>query len=238
MQNTADQVEKLGRGLSHNNAAVRVRAAMAAGTYPDAAFIEPLLERCGVEPDFYVRDMLTWALIHQPIDEVVPQLRVDLGSAYPQARGQALHTLSKIGRPESWDWITPEHIHDEHDAVAVPAWRFAAAVAPEDEVQWLAAELVKELGRSDHDAMRSLARAIVVLCDRPAAWDAQTGDCLVERMLTDVVASSEDPKVVAHAEATLHQLRNPGSVFSLTQSEALEVALESKLARRATNPAS
>lgn len=233
MQTTADQIEKLERGLSHNNTAVRLRAALAAGTYPDAAFIELLLERCGVEPDFYVRDMLTWALIHQPIDDVIPQLRVDLGSAYPQARGQALHTLSKIGRPEAWDWITLEHIHDEFDAVAVPAWRFAAAVVPEDRVRWLAGELLKQLGRSDHDAMRSLARAIIALCDRPAAWDGSDGECVVERMLEDVVAVTKDPKVLAHAEATLHQLRNPGSVFSLTVSEAIDVELDSHLA----NPA-
>lgn len=230
MNTTADRIEKLERGLAHPSTAVRLRAAMAAGTYPDEAFIELLLERCGVEPDFYVRDMLTWALIHQPRADVVPQLRVDLGSRYAQARGQALHTLSKIGDPEIWEWITLDHIHDPDDVVAVPAWRVAAAVVPDDEVRWLATELLKELGRSDHDAMRSLARAVVVLTDRAAAWDDATGACVIESMLESVVARTSDPKVQAHAEATLALYRNPGTPFSLTQSEAIDVELASHLA--------
>ena len=230
MTTTTDRVEKLGRGLAHPNTAVRLRAALAAGTHPQGEFIELLLERCGVEPDFYVRDMLTWALIHQPRAEVVPQLRVDLGSSYAQARGQALHTLSKIGDPQAWDWITLDHIHDPDDVVAVPAWRVAVAVAPDDRLQWLATELLKELGRSDHDTMRSLARAIVAIGDRAAAWDDETGVCVIEPMLEAAIARTEDPKVLAHAEATLHLHRNPGTSFSLTQSEAIDVEFDSHLA--------
>jgi len=49
-----------------------------------------------VEPDFFVRDMLTWALIHHDgsltLDRVLPELR----SPIQQARSQALHTLYKL----------------------------------------------------------------------------------------------------------------------------------------------
>ena len=55
------------------------------------------IERCGIEPDFYVRDMLTWALARQPVSITMPLLLEQAKSTVVQARSQALHTLSKIG---------------------------------------------------------------------------------------------------------------------------------------------
>ncbi|CAM5482610.1 HEAT repeat protein OS=Streptomyces griseomycini OX=66895 GN=FHS37_003749 PE=4 SV=1 [Streptomyces griseomycini] len=48
------------RGLEHGSPAVRLRTALAAGAAPDPRFVDELVERCAVEPDFHVRDMLTW----------------------------------------------------------------------------------------------------------------------------------------------------------------------------------
>ncbi|MCC2591925.1 HEAT repeat domain-containing protein [Tessaracoccus sp. OS52] len=225
MPATTDQITKLHSALSHESANVRLRAALAAGTYPDAAFVEALVERCGVEPDFGVRDMLTWALIHQPHDDVLRQLRVDLHSSYAQARGQALHTLSKLKTPGTWEWLTVDHVHDTDDVVARPAWRAAVALVPDHEVEWLARELVRELGRSDYDAMRSLSRALVDLGSRTAAQLGPEGPSLVESLLEQAAATSDNLKVQAHAEATLRLHRDPTTPFSLTQSEAIDVAM-------------
>ncbi|MGD9607505.1 MAG: HEAT repeat domain-containing protein, partial [Leucobacter sp.] len=52
--------------LSADDSSDRLQAALTAGTRPDEAYLEPLLDRCAVEPDFYVRDMLTWALTRLP----------------------------------------------------------------------------------------------------------------------------------------------------------------------------
>lgn len=225
MQPTADQITKLNSALAHERADVRLRAAMTAGTYPNPAFVETLVERCGVEPDFYVRDMITWALIHHPHGDVLPQLRVDLGSAYAQARGQALHTLSKVADPATWEWITTDHLHDPDDVVARPAWRAAVAVVPAERVAWLAEELLKELGRSDHDAMRSLSRALVTLGAHPAASPDPEGPSLIEPVLEALAATHPSPKVQAHADATLRLHRDPTTPFSLTQSEAIDTTM-------------
>lgn len=55
---------------------------------------------------FYVRDMLTWALIRNDTPTLIEQLLPELGSDVAQARSQALHTLSKIGHPDTWRAIT------------------------------------------------------------------------------------------------------------------------------------
>jgi hypothetical protein len=49
------------QGLEDGNSSVRLRAALAVGTTPDPRFVDKLIERCAIEPEFHVRDMLTWA---------------------------------------------------------------------------------------------------------------------------------------------------------------------------------
>ena len=106
----------------------RLRAAMAAGSTPDPAIVEVLVERCGVDPDFFVRDMLTWALTRLPADLTVPRLTEELSSPFPQARSQALHTLSKIRDARARPFITAALLHDEEDEVARAAWRAAVVL--------------------------------------------------------------------------------------------------------------
>jgi HEAT repeat protein len=83
--------------LKSPDQSVRLKAALAAGTYPEPEYIEILVTQCSHETDFFVRDTLSWALMRHDQKSVVDHLKIELKSENPQARSQALHTLSKIG---------------------------------------------------------------------------------------------------------------------------------------------
>lgn len=94
------------QGLEDRRSSVRMRAALAVGTTPDPRFVDKLIERCAIEPDSFVRDMLTWALTRHPASMTLPELLGEVRSERAQARSQALHTLSKIGDRQAW-WRSP-----------------------------------------------------------------------------------------------------------------------------------
>jgi len=48
--------------LESTDVSVRLTAALKAGSRPLPDYVEALVERCAIEPDFFVRDMLSWAL--------------------------------------------------------------------------------------------------------------------------------------------------------------------------------
>ncbi|WP_407697124.1 HEAT repeat domain-containing protein [Streptoalloteichus hindustanus] len=199
--------------LGADNSSTRLQAALAAGTSPDPALLEALVERCAVEPDFFVRDMLTWALTRLPAEITVPRLRAELGSERAQARSQALHTLSKIGDGSVWPAITRSLLHDADDEVARSAWRAAVILVPAGEKKGLAADLAAQLGRGDRHVRLSLSRALVALGD------------LIEPALRTAMANA-DPTVRTHAHATELLLRNPeANVDSVIEEAKRIVAL-------------
>jgi len=151
------------RGLADRDASVRLRAAMAVGSAPDPGFVGTLVERCAVEPEFYVRDMLTWALTRHPAALTLPALLREVRSGPAQARSQALHTLSKIGDRSAWPVITRELLTDADDEVARSAWRAAVALVPEDGRPELARVLATQLGRGGRETRLRLSRALVAL---------------------------------------------------------------------------
>lgn len=188
--------------LSAENASTRLQAALAAGTHPEPGLLAPLLARCAVEPDFYVRDMLTWALTRLPAQATVPALLAELASGGAQARSQALHTLSKIGDPATWSAITPDLLRDPDDEVARSAWRAAVVLVPDAERPALAAELGTQLARGGREVRRSLSRALAALGE----------------VIEPVLASAKrdpDPEVRAHALVTEQLLRDPDAAFDI-----------------------
>ncbi len=201
---------RLVAALTASDSSVRLRAALAAGTGEDARFAETLVGRCAVEPDFFVRDMLTWALCRLPTEITVPMVLAELDSDIAQARSQALHTLSKIGDRQAWPRVAAL-LHDADDEVALSAWRAGAALVPPDSESDLAAELAKEFGRGAHSTQRSLSRALAGLGDA------------VEPVL-DAAAASADPQIRAHAEATRRLRLDPESGFTLSLELAKRVA--------------
>ncbi|MDG4753539.1 HEAT repeat domain-containing protein [Micromonospora sp. WMMD718] len=201
---------RLVAALAAATSSTRLHAALAIGTHPDPGLVDVLVARCAVEPDFFVRDMLTWALTRLPPEITVPKLRAELGSARAQARSQALHTLSKIGDKSVWPAITRALLRDADDEVARAAWRTAAVLVPDGEREALAAELAGQLGRGDREVRLSLSRALVALGN------------VVEPVLRTAM-THHDPAVRAHAGATERILHDPDAGFDLAMDEAKRV---------------
>lgn len=205
----ADVVRAI-EALADGRSSVRLRAALAAGTAPDPRFVGPLVERCAVEPEFFVRDTLTWALTRHPVSLTLPGLLRELRSKRAQARSQALHTLSKIGDRRAWPAITRELLSDADDEVARCAWRTAVVLVPEGEEAALAAVLVTQLGRGGRETRLSLSRALVAL----VALDEAVLPAL------RVASADPDPRTRTHALATEGLLRDPESGFEFAVEEA------------------
>jgi HEAT repeat protein len=198
------------RGLEDGRSSVRLRAAMAVGTEPADRFVGPLVERCAVESEFYVRDMLTWALTRHPVALTLPALLRELRSERTQARSQALHTLSKIGDGRAWPAITRALLCDGDEEVARSAWRAAVVLVPEGEENGLAETLATQLGRGGHETQLSLSRALVGLGE---------GVLPVVR----AAAAGAGPAARAHALATERLLRDPDTGFAFAIEEAKRV---------------
>ncbi|MFI0819883.1 HEAT repeat domain-containing protein [Streptomyces sp. NPDC021098] len=198
------------QALENNDSSIRLRAALAIGTTPDPRFIGKLIERCAIEPDFSVREMLTWALTRHPAPMTVPVLCGEVRSERAQARSQALHTLSKIGDRQAWPEITPALLSDADDEVARSAWRAAVVLVPEGEEHALALSLATQLGRGERETQLSLSRALIALGEAmlPALGPATT---------------DPDPRVRAHAIATERLWRDPDAGFEFAIEEAKRV---------------
>ncbi|MFD4628868.1 HEAT repeat domain-containing protein [Streptomyces sp. NPDC058284] len=199
-------------GLEDGRSSVRLRAALTIGTAPDPRFIGKLVERCGIETDFSVRETLTWALTRHPPSATVPRLLTEVRSECARARGQALHTLSKIGDRRAWPAITPALLSDADDEVARSAWRAAVALVPEGEEPELAAALSTQLGRGGRETRLSLSRALIALGEAMAP--------MLRAAKADV-----DPRVRTHAIATERLLRDPDAGFESAIDEAKRVVL-------------
>lgn len=196
--------------LDAGSSSARLQAVLAIGTQADPGFVDALVARCAIEPDFFVRDMLTWALTRLPSEVTVPRLREELRSERAQVRSQALHTLSKIGDGNAWAAITRSLLHDADDEVARSAWRAAVILVPAGERGGLAVELAAQLGRGDRDVRLSLSRALVAL-----------GEVIVPALRSGL--ASDDPTVRAHARATRLLLHDPDAGFDHAVDEAKRI---------------
>jgi HEAT repeat protein len=180
--------------LASPDQSVRLKAALAAGTYPDPEYIEILVAQCTHEPDFFVRDTLSWALMRHDVTKVVKRLEIELQSANPQAKSQAIHTLSKIGDKANYLLITDEMLFDPDDFIASTAWRVASVLAPDDQKPSLVTKLITQLGRGDSDIQFGLTRFLCAL-----------GECIVEPLTN--ASTSDDEAISNQAKFTLLRFR-------------------------------
>ena len=180
--------------LDSPDQSVRLKAALAAGTYPEDEFIEVLISQCAIEPDFFVRDTLSWALMRNDVSKVVKYLETELQSSNNQAKSQAIHTLSKIGDKANYRLITDEMLFDSDDFMAATAWRVASVLVPDDQKPELVKKLITQLGRGDSDTQFGLTRFLCAL-----------GECIVEP-LTEA-SKSTDETISIQAKFTLLRFR-------------------------------
>ena len=180
--------------FASSDQSVRLHAALMAGTYPKFEFIETLISQCAIEPDFFVRDTLSWALMRQERERVVELLTPQLHSSINQARSQALHTLSKIGDKANYQLITNDLLFDEDDFVASTAWRSASVLVPEEKKSELANLLISQLGRGNSDIQFALTRFLCAI-----------GDQIIPPLKQAALSDSEE--IRTHAEFTLIRYR-------------------------------
>lgn len=197
--------------LAADDGSTRLKAALEIGSNPEPGLVETLVARCAIEPDFYVRDMLTWALTRFPAEITVPKLLAELQSEHAQARSQALHTLSKIKDASTWPAITQSLLRDADDEVARSAWRAAVVLVPDGQRKDLAEELAVQLGRGNREMQLSLSRALVAL-----------GEEAVKPILERAIAS-DNPDVRAHASTTERLLRDPDAALKLDVDQAKRI---------------
>ncbi|MEU1225653.1 HEAT repeat domain-containing protein [Streptomyces sp. NPDC005828] len=210
MTNEGTTVTRALRGLGDDSASVRLRAALAVGTAPDSRYVDGLVGRCAIEPDFQVREMLTWALTRHASALTLPRLLGELRSDRAQARSQALHTLSKIGDGRAWPAITRELLTDADDEVARSAWRAAVVLVPEGEEPELAGTLASRLGRGGRETQLSLSRALIAL-----------GEAMTP--VLRAAMSDSRPHVRRHAIATEKLSRDPDAGFDSAIEEAKRI---------------
>lgn len=210
---TTTAVEKLQARFASTYSSTRLQAALTAGTTPDPAYLRVLMDQIEVEPDFYVRDMLTWALTRHDHKKVIEYLLDELHSPVAQVRSQALHTLSKIGDPTTWTAVTPDRLLDTNDEVARTAWRTAAGLVPHEHKETLAEILATQFGRGDEELQRSLSAAFAVLGD--------TVSSVVQRAM-----HSDDAQIRIPATATDMVMADTDETFeaALAQAKRLEAS--------------
>jgi hypothetical protein len=170
--------------------------AMFAGTYPDDEYIEPLIHQCGIDPDFFVRDTLSWALTRQNHELIFKRLTHEIYSVNPQSVSQALHTYTKLNDPAAWPLITKEYLLSEDENIARTAWRAASRFVPDDQKVELANLYMTQLGRGSYELQLQLSKAICVL-----ALENYPG--LIE------ATKSPDEKVRNHALFTMRLQEHP-----------------------------
>ncbi|MFF9817701.1 HEAT repeat domain-containing protein [Streptomyces sp. NPDC014006] len=205
-----DTERRVLQGLDSDSASIRLQSALAVGTAPDPAVIGKLVTRCAIEPEFHVREMLTWALTRHPASTTVPLLVDAVRSERAQARSQALHTLSKIGDRQAWPVITPALLSDADDEVARSAWRAAVVLVPDGEEHELAVVLATQLGRGGRETQLSLSRALIAL-----------GEVMLP--VLGAATTNGDPRVRAHAIATERLWHDPDAGFGFAIEEAKRV---------------
>jgi hypothetical protein len=202
--------ERLATALWAPTPSARQQAAFTAGTHPRGSYVPVLVARCATEPDFSVRETLTWALMRHDPDVTLPVLISQLTSPTPQARGQALHTLSKIGDDRAWPAITRALIDDPDTSVARTAWRAASRLAPECERADLATALAAHFGVGDWPVQRALTDAVLRLGGHATAAIADG-------------ARASGPHARAHALATAAIAAAPELPFDDAIEDALRV---------------
>lgn len=187
-------VDELLPTLTHPDKNTRQRAALALGTLADDAAVPALVARLRDEPDFFVRDTLTWAVtrLGATARELVEAMAE---SDDPATATQAVHVLSKIASPLSLPALS-RHTGDCDPAVAARSRTAIARIGDPGGIPLL----VRHLGQGDVSAQNQLTTDLAAY-RRDVIPDVVD---LVARRLADA-----DPHVRRHAADVLTHIGQP-----------------------------
>ena len=205
------------RAALHENPSVRQEAAIRLGTLADASTAGELVALLVSEPDFFVRESLTWAVVRRA-DAALPHLLAALEGQDP-SRVQVLHALSKIQDASAVTAILP--LADDPDpAVAAKAWWALGRTGAAEAVPALMAHLGDPDEARRHELTRALeqlgAPAVPALADRLRA-----GDPVERRHAAEVLTVIGDPDARSAADALIHAVEHDDKEVALVAVEAL-----------------
>ncbi|GAB3712103.1 HEAT repeat domain-containing protein [Mariniluteicoccus flavus] len=243
---TYDRLDRLIDALSDPDHDLRIEAAVELGTLRDPRAAQALVERLGTEPEFSVRESLSWAVL-RVVDAALPALEDALTSDRWLARLQATHVLSKLARPEDGPRLRPL-VADPVDAVAARAWWAAGQSGDPSVVPALAAQL----GRGTTEQRSVLTSALAGFGSAavaPTAEALRSADpgvrlaavrvathlgALAQPAALDLIdlVSDADADVRFEAVAALENLRGPLVERALADASASDDRAVAALARR------
>lgn len=184
-------------GLQHPEATFRQRVALTLGATPDQDALPALLEHLFKEPEFFVRETLVWAVASYGTD-ALPRLYAALDATSHETT-TALHAISKIANPESFDQVVPLLLAKDDVVVCKAVWTLGVLGDPRA-IGFLIDLLIQPSS--------AVANEIVKACTS-LAW--KDHDLILTRR------SHEHPNVRQHVVAIIANLWpvKPGSIAAL-----------------------
>ena len=140
--------------LRHQDREVRTAAALSLGKAADASAVEALVQALAAEPDFFIREYITWSLVRLGDAAVLPLMDL-LDHERPVARHSAAHTLSKMGDARARDALI-DALQDDHAGVVAKA---ASALGKIGDAQAIPA-LIGLLGHEDRELQATLVAVL------------------------------------------------------------------------------
>ncbi|UNX54514.1 HEAT repeat domain-containing protein [Georgenia sp. TF02-10] len=166
------QVDDALHRLMNPDRDVRQAAALDLGTLADPGAARALVARLWSEPDFFVRDTLSWA-VTRVAEAAAPLLLDALAGADTASRVQAVHVLSKIADPATTDAIVPLAADDDPDVAAKARWALTRIGDPR-----AIPALAAQLGTGDSNGRNGLTRDL-------ASFGRAAVPCLVTALTSD-----------------------------------------------------
>lgn len=147
------EVIALSERLHHPSRNQRTLAALSV-TPADTAALSELVERLGTEPDFSVREHLTWAVV-QLGEQALPVLQAQLNHTAPEVRLQVVHALTKLADPRTIPLLVSLLADSELPIIRKALFALGQLRSPE-----AAAALISQLGHPDLETATVLSEAL------------------------------------------------------------------------------
>jgi HEAT repeat protein len=189
--------------LQHPDKNTRIKAAMEIGTAADASAVNALADHLSRESDFFVREMLVWALVRIGAPSVDPMITM-LTHNDAATRTQAAHALSKLGDVRAVPALM-RALDDASVSVVQKAAYALGALGAVGAIPSLIALLVRgesELRNTLHDALVALGDTAVP--ELAALFGAADTNVATRVTIVETLGGIGGLAVVAPLAAALH----------------------------------